>query len=155
MAKIFFPYGEKRPVKPSNSGNRMEPHYIEVYDENGHPSLRQDGETDVYAQIQSYKDDCDIHVLLARYAAGDVSVMKSGGVYMDATQLPTSMHDIFNLMTEQRDKFNQLPLEIREKFGHSFETWAIQAGSPEWLDKMGLNKPAEAAEQKEAPADES
>lgn len=155
MAKIYLPYGEKRPVQPSNAGNRMEPHYIEVYDENGHPSLRQDGETDTYAQIQSYKNDCDIHVLLARYAAGDTSVMRSGGVYMDATQLPSSMHEFFNLMTEQREKFNQLPLEVREKFGHSFEQWAIQAGSPEWIEKMGLNKQTEAADQKEEAPHES
>lgn len=143
MAKIYTPYGEKRPAAATCPGNRMEPHFIELYDQHGHPYLEQDGETDTYAKIQSFKEECDIHYLLARYAAGDSSMIHSEAVYMDVTQLPGSMAEMMNYMIRQKERFYELPLEIREKFGHSFEAWAAQAGTDDWIKKMGIVKPAE------------
>lgn len=150
MIKIYRPYGDKRPVTPTHAGNRFEPEYQERLDKNGHPYLEQVGERDVYAEIQSHAEEGDIHAILARYAAGDFSVMRQGGVYIDASQLPNNMVDMFNLLRDQKEKFMQLPLEIREKFGHSFEAWASTAGSEDWTNKMGLNQaPAEEVKQNE------
>ena len=126
--KFFTAYGPKRPTIPQEPGKRFEPHYVERYDEKGHPYLVKDGETDTYAIIQSHKEECDINLMLQRYAAGDTS------------NLPTTIHEYFNLMTAQREKFNALPLEIKQKFGNSFEEWASTSGTGEWLEKMGLNQ---------------
>lgn len=140
--KIHLPYGDKPPRRCSCAGNRMEPHYVERYDETGHPYLVKDGETDTYAIIQSHKEECDINLMLQRYAAGDDSMMRQDGRYIDTSNLPTTIHEYFNLMTAQRDKFNALPADIKQKFDNSFEVWASTSGTGEWLEKMGIQGPA-------------
>lgn len=142
MAKIFLPYGDKPPRRCSCCGNRMEPHYVERYDETGHPYLVKDGETDVYKIIQSHKEECDINLMLQRYAAGDTSMMRQDARYIDTSNLPTTIHEYFNLMTAQREKFDALPVTIKQKFGNSFEVWASTSGTGEWLEKMGIQGPA-------------
>lgn len=138
--KFYTAYGEKRKTVPCCCGNRMEPHFVERYDEKGHPYLVKDGETDTYAIIQSHKEECDIMSMLTRYAAGDTSVMRPDAKYIDTSELPTTVHEYFNLMNAQREKFNALPVEIKQKFENSFEVWASTSGTAEWLDKMGMNQ---------------
>lgn len=140
--KIHRPYEDKPPRRCSCAGNRMEPHYVERYDETGHPYLVKDGETDTYAIIQSHKEECDINLMLQRYAAGDTSMMRQDARYIDTSNLPTTIHEYFNLMTAQREKFDALPVAIKQKFGNSFEVWASTSGTSEWLEKMGIQGPA-------------
>lgn len=140
--KIHRPYGDKPPRRCSCCGNRMEPHYVERYDETGHPYLVKDSETDTYAIIQSHKEECDINLMLQRYAAGDTSMMRQDARYIDTSNLPTTIHEYFNLMTAQREKFDALPVAIKQKFGNSFEVWASTSGTGEWLEKMGIQGPA-------------
>lgn len=142
--KIFKPYGEKPPRRASNPGSRTEPHYVQRYDETGHPYLVKDGETDVYAIIQSHKEECDINILLQKYTAGDMSVVKTGGQYVDVADLPENMHEMVNYINAQKERFAALPASIKQKFENSFEVWASAAGTNDWLEKMGLNeKPKE------------
>lgn len=136
--KIFTPYGEKPPREPQEPGNRMQPHYRQKYDEQGHPYLVKDGETDVYAIIQSHKDECDINALLARYAAGDMGVIHPGAVYADISNIPENIIDMINFINANREKFDALPAKIKELFGNSYERWAAAAGTDDWLQKMGL-----------------
>lgn len=139
------PFDEQRVHGYCTSGSRIEPQYIERYDEHGHPYLEHTGDVNTYEKIQSFKDECDINVLMQRYAAGDESVLRPG-YYIDTSAMPKTYHEYFNLMQEQKEKFSQLPLEIKNKFGNSFEEWAATAGNEEWATKMGFNeKPAEAA----------
>ena len=51
------------------------------------------------------------------------------------------------MMNEQREKFDMLPLEIRQKFGMNFQNWAATAGEAEWLEKMGISTKNEAKAQ--------
>lgn len=140
--KIHRPYGDKPPRQCNCHGNRMEPHYVERYDETGHPYLVKDGETDTYAIIQSHKEECDINLMLQRYAAGDTSMMRQDARYIDTSNLPTTIHEYFNMMTAQREKFDALPVAIKQKFENSFEVWASTSGTGEWLEKMGIQEPA-------------
>lgn len=145
--KIYTPYGEKPPRVPEHPGNRYETEYKERYDEYGHAYLEEVGKVDVYEKIQSHKEECDISCILAKYAAGDQTVMNRPGYYIDTTVLPQNITEYMNLMNEQREKFNALPLDIKQKFGNSFEEWAASAGNKQWLEKMGMLK-------KEEPKDE-
>lgn len=36
-----------------------------------------------------------------------------------------------------------LPLEIREKFGHSFTEFLASSGEPDFLDKLGIKREPE------------
>lgn len=149
--KIYLPYGEKRPAKDNNPGERYQPHYVERYDEHGHPYLVKDGETDTYEVIQSHKEECDINLLMARYAAGDMSVINHGAVYADISEIPTTMVEMVNFINGQKEKYNSLPAEIKEKFENSFERWAAGAGTEDWLNKMGLNEKRKEEASKDEP----
>lgn len=148
MVKIFTPYEDEKPKKvPNNPGNIMEPQYRERYDENGNPYLEQVGEINTYEKIQSYKDEVDPMSILARYEAGDTTVMANPGWYIDTSKLPANYIEWRNLMNEQKEKFEALPLKIRNKFNNNFDTWAATAGEPEWLENMGIMPKNDAAEQ--------
>lgn len=139
MVKIFTPYEDEKPKRlPNEPGNIMEPQFKERYDENGNAYLEQVGEINVYEKIQSYRDEVDPMSILARYAAGDTTVMANPGWYIDTSKLPTNYIEWRNLMNEQKEKFEALPLEIRNKFGNNFDNWAATAGEPEWLENMGI-----------------
>ena len=148
MVKIYKPYGDEKPeAKPNNPGNQYEPEYKERYDENGEAYLEKVGEVDTYEKIQSYRDECDVMAILSRYAAGDETALARPGSYLDTTKLPATYTEYINLMHDQREKFNQLPLSIRQAFGMSFEKWAASAGEQEWCEKMGILPKNEAAAQ--------
>lgn len=140
--KIFTPYGEKPPREPQEPGKRMQPHYRQKYDEQGHAYLVKDGETDIYEIIQSHKEECDINVLLARYADGDMGVIHPGAVYADISNIPDNIVEMMNIINANREKFDALPVEIKELFGNSYERWAASAGTEEWLSKMGIGQDA-------------
>lgn len=153
MVKIFTPYGDEKPKRvPNEPGNILEPQYKERYDENGNAYLEQVGEINTYEKIQSYRDEVDPMSILARYAAGDTTVMANPGWYIDTSKLPTNYIEWRNLMNEQKEKFNALPLEIRNKFNNNFDNWAATAGEPEWLENMGItpNQRSAAAQQNTA-----
>lgn len=153
MVKIFTPYGDEKPKRmPNKPGNILEPQYKERYDENGNPYLEQVGEINTYEKIQSYKDEVDPMSILARYQAGDTTVMANPGWYIDTSKLPANYIEWRNLMNEQKEKFNALPLEIRNKFNNNFDNWAATAGEPEWLENMGImvNQSAAAEQQSTA-----
>lgn len=148
MVKIFTPYEDEKPKRvPNNPGNIMEPQYKERYDKEGRPYLEQVGEINTYEKIQSYKDEVDPMSIMARYAAGDTTVMANPGWYIDTSKMPTNYIEWRNMMNEQKEKFESLPLEIRNKFGNSFNAWAATAGEPEWIEKMGIMPKKNAAEQ--------
>lgn len=148
MVKIFTPYEDEKPKRiPNNPGNIMEPQYKERYDENGNAYLEQVGEINTYEKIQSYKDEVDPMSILARYAAGDTTIMANPGWYIDTSKMPTNYIEWRNLMNEQKEKFDTLPLEIRNKFNNNFDTWAATAGEPEWLENMGIMPKNNAAAQ--------
>lgn len=148
MVKIFTPYGDEKPKKlPNEPGNIMEPQYKERYDENGNTYLEQVGEINTYEKIQSYKDEVDPMSILARYAAGDTTVMANPGWYIDTSKLPKNYIEWRNLMNEQKEKFDALPLEIRNKFNNNFDNWAATAGEKEWLENMGIMPKKEAEAQ--------
>ena len=87
--------------------------------------------------------------MLQRYAAGDTSVMRNDARYIDTSNIPTSIHEMFNYMNSQREKFDALPVAIKQKFDNSFEVWASTSGTADWIEKMGLNEKPKAAVKEE------
>lgn len=140
--KIYTPYGEKPPRRAQHPGNRYEKQYAERYTETGHPYLVEVGEHDNYESIQSYKDECDINLILQRYASGDLTMMRPGAQYIDTSELPSSYHEMYNMVKAQEEKFNALPATIKQKFENNFRVWASMAGTSEWLEKMGMQEAA-------------
>lgn len=88
------------------------------------PTLRKVGDTDQYGLIQSFKDECDIQRIVARYQAGDSSVLQRvQGLYYDATQLPQEQTEMMNLSALARDSWENLPEDVKAKFNHDKEAF--------------------------------
>nr|CAI9750581.1 virion structural protein [Microvirus sp.] len=140
----------------ANSGTREHVTYRARYDKNGHMELEESGKVDTYAEIQSHKDSCDIHFILARYANGDLEALnKRPGVYFDATEMPKTFADVLNLVADAKLTFDGLPADVRSQFNGSYEQFLAQAGSESWLRALGyvqepsVEKSVDVAEKKE------
>lgn len=141
MIKIFKPYEKEKPVRKDNcAGSITENQYAERYDERGVAYLEKVGEINTYEKIQSYKDECDVMSILSRYAAGDETVLANPGWYIDTSKMPATYTEYLNMMNEQREKFETLPLEIRQKFNNNFNEYMATAGEESWLRNMGFTK---------------
>lgn len=113
--------------------------YAPKLQEDGTLKLVEAGTDDLYAEIQSHKDSCDIHVLLNRYQNGDVSALsRIQGVYGDFTEMPKTYADLLNAVLAGEQMFKSLPVDVREKFDHSLEKFMMAMDDmPSFLEKVG------------------
>lgn len=118
--------------------------YSPEFDKHGVMTLKESGRENLYDYIQSHRDSVDIHKILQRFEEGDAAALsKVQGQFGDFSQFPKTYAEMLNQVIEGENAFNNLPLDIREKFGHSFQQWLVTAGSDEWSEKMGFVKPSE------------
>ena len=91
--------------------------------------------------INSFKDACDINILLKRFQAGDQDAVAqfthTYGDYMDLTEIPDNFNDMMALARKGEDMFNALPVEKKELFDNNYELFVNSVGSKEWMEKMG------------------
>lgn len=124
----------------SKVGSGVKILYAPVFDENGVMDLVESGREDLYAYIQSHKDSCDIHVILKRYSEGDPSVLsKVQGMYGDFTNMPQTYAEALNAIISAENYFNTLPVDVRAKFGHSFQQFLVSMDKPDFLERMGVS----------------
>lgn len=151
----YRPKGEK-----STPGTGKEPEYAYKYAENGKRSLVKTGEVNVYAKIQTYKDETDITNIIRRAtydpeALGSIAWMQSGET-VDITDMPSNYHEMMNRITEVENQFAKLPAEIKAKFDNSAGQYITEYGSETWAEKVGYIKPErKEPERKEVVTDES
>lgn len=71
--------------------------------------------------IDSYRQSTDIHNIIARIEAGDISLLnQKRGFYGDVTEMPKTYADMLNLMHRGEEFFNKLPVEVKEKYNNDF-----------------------------------
>lgn len=122
----------------SEVGDPVKILYSPEFDKNGVMTLKESGRENLYDFIQSHKDSVDIHKIMQRFEEGDVNALsKVQGQFGDFSQFPKTYAEMLNQVIEGENAFNGLPLEVREKFGFSFQQWLASAGSDEWKTKMG------------------
>lgn len=130
---------ERIPVK-SNSGSRFVVTYKPYYSDTGALDLIEDQKIDVYEQIQSFKESCDIKTILARYAAGDENALNRRlPYYGDFSQMPTSLAGYLQLLADAENTFAQLPANIRSNFNNSPSEFFASIGSPDFDKRMGVS----------------
>lgn len=118
-------------------------------DDDGCHCLICTGQHDQYAEIQSYKENCDLRTMLngldpnvvlganSTYTTEDV--LNSG--IADYTALPKTLGGLFNLIKEGENLFNGLPQEVRGEFNNSVKVFASKFGSQEFFDIMNKYNP--------------
>lgn len=106
------------------SGEVEAPIYSPSVDNEGRITLEVTGTRNISEFINSFRDSCDINNIVARFNAGDASVLsRSQGAFFDATQLPHTYAEMLNTVINAEQTFNQLPLEVRERFENSYVKW--------------------------------
>lgn len=135
---MFKTWHDQRDRVHCNPGDPEKILYSPEFDRNGVMTLKESGRENLYDFIQSHRDSVDLHKILDRFQSGDVSVLsRVQGSFGDFSQFPQTYAELLNQVIAGEQTFNSLPLDIREKFGHSFHAWLAQAGSESWLKAMG------------------
>lgn len=62
---------------------------------------------------------------------------------IDAINMPTNLAEFMQFQIDQRNKFDSLPVSVKEKFGNDFNQFLATAGSDEWMKKLGYVEAAE------------
>lgn len=97
--------------------------------------------------VQSFKEECDIRKIIARYDQTGViqHVNKTVGEYLDLTGgVHTSVNEYktaMDLVTSSQQNFERLPAEVREKFNNDpgkFLEFATNPENVESMQEMGL-----------------
>lgn len=90
---------------------------------------------------QSFKDDCDVNIVLQRFMkTGDESIFRKGGSYSDVSEVPDLLEAHLNL---QRAKlaFDQLPAQLRKKLENNplmLEQYLADPANHEEAIELGL-----------------
>lgn len=111
-----------------NPGSRSVSTFHMEVNSKGYPALIKDGEHNLYDEIQSFADTCDLQNVLANF---DLSTGVAPLSYDDARDgvvdfafvndsgAPSTLGNIFNDARACDDFFARLPLDVRKHFGHS------------------------------------
>lgn len=142
----------------SNPGTPVHKLLKPKFDKSGNYELVEAGEVNVYDEIQSHAESCDINILMKRYANGDASALsKVQGTYFDATGMPKTYAEMLNTLISAENQFNSLPLEERARFDHSFEKWLaaldVALSVPNIEDEQQATTPTESAVPTPPPAE--
>lgn len=130
----------------SEHGSREHVLFGAVYDESGRIRLEEKGTESLYDFIQSHADSVDIHVILKRFANGETDVLsKVQGFYGDFSQLPTNYAQMLNTVQAGEEMFNSMPVEVRAKFGHSFNEFMTCLCDGTLMERLGYPSPSEPA----------
>lgn len=78
-----------------------------------------------------------IENIIRRALGGDETALAvMHGQYMDVTEAPKTLAEMQQLVIKATNQFNELPLDIREKFNFDPGQFVAEYGTPEWLKKM-------------------
>lgn len=122
-------------------GDPIKIEYGSRLDRNGNIVVEEKGKFNLSEYINSFKDSCDLSVILNKYLNGDKDVLEQRkAIYMDLTGIPTNYNDMVNLMNESKYEFDRLPIDIKKKFDNDPIKFICSIGSDEWKEKLNLGK---------------
>lgn len=110
----------ERAFMPESDG--LEPIYEKQVDKFGAVSYVDIGKKrNLYEEIQSYKDDCDINFIVSRCLKdGSLSLLADDGKHsLDVSNIPDNFLDLWNMTQRLSSEFETLPVDEREAFNNS------------------------------------
>lgn len=128
----------------NNSGSRFREKFHGVVKEDGHIELVSDGFEDVKEKMRADAVGTTLPEIIARATAGDPTAFRHDqGWFGDVVGMPKTYAEVLNLVNDGRERFESLPVDVREKFDFDFNKWFATMGTNDWLDKHGLNRQPE------------
>lgn len=146
----------ERICKCCNPGGRFVTTYQYKIDEDGTENLVESGKIDLYADIQAYKESCDIDKILERYACGDTSALNARPIfYGDISDAPQSLAQHIQLLRDAEQAFDRLPVAVRESFDNDVIKFYSQIGTDDFYKSLGVSlDPDDVKEEKEVSKNE-
>lgn len=133
----FWNRSERPNTTPANPGTPEEPVYEMDIDLRGHKYLVKTGMTSTYDRIQESLEETKIENIIRRALGGDETALAvMHGSYIDVTDAPKTLAEMQQLVIRATNQFNELPLEIREKFNFDPGQFVAEYGTHEWEKKM-------------------
>lgn len=152
---MFYSRSKKPPVEATEPGSGIQKTYRMAIDLNGHKYLEEDGEVNLYQKIQESLEETKIENIVRRAVGGDSQALNvMHGVYADVTNAPRTFAEMQQAVITATEEFRKLPVDVREKFGHSVEKYVAEYGTEEWLKKVTIPEPAPKVVRKEDNTDE-
>lgn len=111
MKKFRNPFDDDpKTFRATNSGNRYYTEARVIFDPDGNMHLESGKERDRIAEIQSYKDSCDVNLLIKRYQNGDQTALlrDNTGVFCDLSSMPTNNHEAVKLSRNVESLYDSL-----------------------------------------------
>lgn len=122
----------------TDPGDPVKVLYGPKFTDDGVLELVETGKEDLYGYIQSHAMSVDIHVILQKFAAGDIDVLtRVQGAYGDFSEMPHTYAEMLNSMIAAETYFNSLPVEVRAEFGHSFQQFLTSIDQPDFIERLG------------------
>lgn len=132
---------------PSNPGDRFHVTHKLIVDQDGTYDLKISGKVDTYSEIQSWRESCDIKVLLQRYANGDTAALnRKQPLFGDFSTMPKTLAEYQQMQLNVEQAFDSLPAEQRSRFGNSSSRFVASFGSPEFFEALGVKQPSASVE---------
>lgn len=131
-------YDERVRVR-TQPGSMIKDNNVPVIDKYGNRVIEAtDTPINLYAQIQSWRDECDLNILMAKFTNGDkTALMQRSGLYgVDLTQIPDNFNDIMNLTTKAGALFDSLPVDIKNMFGNNVYNFLANSHTKEFYEIM-------------------
>lgn len=94
--------------------------------------LIQTGTKNLYDEIQSHKEECDIEQIISRVKLGDTSALREDGNYIDCTVFPKNINKVREMVKDAENEFFKLPIEVRNAFGNDFDKYMEAYGTEEF-----------------------
>lgn len=148
MKPRFYTAWDRPPRKPTEPGSRWKKTYqLKLDKETGRKDLEEVGEEDIYEKILEPFEETKISNILARYAAGDINALnRRPGLFMDISNAPTSLLEASHKLDAVKESFDQLPAEIKAKFGQDPNQFMAEVLSGTAFEKLQeANVPIEKA----------
>lgn len=101
---------------------------------------------------QSFRDECDINLIMDRAARGGTitHLEKFEGVYADFSDFDFAEHT--QKLTQGREVFDSLPAEVRREFGQSPQAFFAYVNDPANIKELAKKLPALARPGNQLPA---
>lgn len=88
-----------------------------VMSEEGRKILVKDGDSNLFDEIQMFKDECNIYNIIRRYQLGDVGALsKVSSAYIDTLGQPKTMQEALNLSLKLKSNYEALKPEYKSQF---------------------------------------
>lgn len=145
MAKTKTPfrtqYDKGEFIFKAPTGEFTEMHHRAEMDANGRRRLVKDKEVAIYDLIQANREECEIERIIQRAIEGDYNALnQANGVYTDITGAPESIAQAQQWIIGIKEKWDELPADIKAKFENNVEIYTAEFGTQEWADKVGYTE---------------